>query len=133
MILGWEKIELRNPDRSKSEQRHYRDAPYSLKTGENECLYAVVTRRPILNSKTCATLVGSNHGRALEKAANYLTSKKSMEILFQKIGISGSEPLPESFQILFKVEGLNFDTGVGDAEAVATGLWFPVAMTVPVI
>jgi hypothetical protein len=55
----------------------------------------------------------------LEKAAKYLTSKKSMEILFQKVGIPESEPLPESFQILFKVEGLKFDTGVGDAEAVA--------------
>jgi len=86
-------------------------------TGANFA-YALVTRSPSKFSQFCVTAISANHGRAAQKASEFLTSEIRLRQFFQRLSINREEELPKSFQILFKVETHDFDVAEGDAQPI---------------
>jgi hypothetical protein len=83
------------------------------KDGELERLveYALVTRRAGPVAGTTVTMISANHGRAIEGAGAYLTDESHLLGLEEALG---RNTLPEHFQLLLKVEMLDYDEEVVD-------------------
>lgn len=82
--------------------------------------YGLVTRRPGLCNGCTVTMISSNHGRAIEGTANFLSDESHMSQLFQKLGLTDdSAPLPESFQLLLRIELVDLDEEVLTTECIA--------------
>jgi hypothetical protein len=122
-----EHIVIRDPDPNRNEQPEYKDLQPSGDGTEGNYVYAIVTRRPSLNRKRCATVIGANHGRAAEIVAHYLTSEKSLDSLYDLMGVQGTDRLPSQFQVLFRVGVVDFDTLLGEAEPIAHRVYPAVA------
>lgn len=69
----------------------------------NAAAYVVVTRRPNLHFRSTVTMIAGNHGRAIEKTAEFLTSEDELEDLWTKRLGAGHGNWPDRFQILFKI------------------------------
>jgi hypothetical protein len=98
-----------------SEKKNYEDLNEVAGEGYT---YALVTRCPSRFAGYSATILGANHGRAAQKVARYLTSKKSLRELMEKLEAPPGLPLPKSFQIVFRVEIHDFDVAEGEAEPI---------------
>lgn len=83
------------------------------KDGELERLveYALITRRAGPVAGTTVTMISANHGRAIEGAGSYLTDEPHLLGLEEALG---REKIPEHFQLLLKVEMLDYDEEVVD-------------------
>src|SRR5687767_15493477 len=81
--------------------------------------YAVVTRRPGLVPGSAVTIIASNHGRALQGAGDLLTIEPQVQALLEAMGLGPSDPVPERFQALFKVEMIDLDDEVVSVSYVA--------------
>ncbi|RPI22898.1 MAG: hypothetical protein EHM61_21110 [Acidobacteria bacterium] len=83
--------------------------------------YAVVTRRPALSSDCVVTSIAANHGRAVEGAGDFLTEESQVALLLQRLeaeeGAAGPSP---HFQVLLRVDMIDFDEEVSRVEIVAT-------------
>ena len=73
--------------------------------------YALVTRRAGPVAGTMVTMISANHGRAIEGAGNFLSDESHMRGLEEVFDCS---TLPEQFQILLRVEMLDYDEEVVD-------------------
>lgn len=74
--------------------------------------YAVVTRRPGPTGGSTVTMISANHGRAIEGAGLFLTDEAHLLGVMEAIG------RPQFFQLLLRVELLDFDEEVVDVEYV---------------
>ncbi|MDX2151296.1 MAG: hypothetical protein SFV54_11225 [Bryobacteraceae bacterium] len=72
--------------------------------------FALVTRRPGPVEGTTLTMIGANHGRAIEGAGRFLTEESHVRSLDEAFGGA----LPEYFQLLLRVEMLDYDEEVVD-------------------
>ena len=79
-------------------------------------VYAIVTRGPSRVAQRTATTIAANHGRAIEKVSEYLTSENTLGQLYKRLSLSGT--LPSRFQLLFRVQTVDFELAAGDAELV---------------
>jgi hypothetical protein len=80
--------------------------------------HVLVTRCRGTFNNVCATIIAANHGRAAAKIAELLTSDTSVSNLFKTIGVERQKAMPDSFQILFKVQTKDFDLAGGEPEVV---------------
>jgi hypothetical protein len=80
--------------------------------------YVLVTRRPGPADGTCVTLIGANHGRAMEGAAQFLLRDKKVRELLETIAPGGQAPVPEHFQVLLRVEMVDLNEEVVDVQYV---------------
>lgn len=74
--------------------------------------YAIVTRRPGPAGGSAVTMISANHGRAIEGAGVFLTDEAHLQGVLEAIGRN------QFFQILLRVELLDFDEEVVDVEYV---------------
>lgn len=76
--------------------------------------HAVVTRRPGVVEGTCATIIGANHGRAIEAAGHILTLENRVEELLERLE-KDRAPV-KNFQLLMKVQTVDIDDEVTSVE-----------------
>ncbi len=81
--------------------------------------YAVVTRRPGPAGRSTVTMISANHGRAIEGAGLFLTDEAHLSGVAEAIG---QAPF---FQLLLRVELLDFDEEVVDVEYVTHRILHP--------
>lgn len=81
--------------------------------------YVLVTRRPGACKDTTMTMLAANHGRAIEGAANFLTSSREVSNLCSTMKAARVTGLPERFQILLKVEMIDVDDEILDVQCVS--------------
>ncbi len=74
--------------------------------------YALVTRRPGLIPGSVMTLISGNHGRAIEGAGQFLALEDKVDCLLQAAGFAAQPNLPPHFQILLRVEMIDYDEEV---------------------
>jgi hypothetical protein len=106
-VVGHEMITVRDPgtERTFSGTR-YKDGRLSRMTE-----YAVVTRRPGLVEGSWVTMIGANHGRAIEGAGHVLTLEDRVQHILEAMPNPTTAP-PPSFQLLMKVETIDLDDEV---------------------
>lgn len=73
--------------------------------------YALVTRRAGPVAGAAVTMISANHGRAIEGAGAFLTNESHLRGLEEAFGKGG---LPSQFQLLLRVEMLDYDEEVID-------------------
>lgn len=77
--------------------------------------YAVVTRRSGPVAGTTLTMITANHGRAIERAGRFITEESHLLGLEEAFG---GAALPPHFQLLLRVEMLDYDEEVVDVSYV---------------
>jgi hypothetical protein len=88
----------------KKEPVEYFDYEPSIEqANRRQCAYGVLTRRPNFYHGKTVTMIAANHGRAIEKIAEYITSDADLEQLWVMLGPQRSS-WPSRFQALFEVE-----------------------------
>lgn len=80
--------------------------------------YALVTRRPGPADGTCVTLIGANHGRAFQGAAQFLLRDDNVRELLETLAPGAQSTVPEHFQVLLRVEMVDFNEEVVDVQYV---------------
>lgn len=100
------------------EQASYRESRF--KDGKLHCFteYALITRRPGPAPGRSVTVISSNHGNAVLGAGHFLTVEQQVEKLLGLMGHEGAEPLPSQFQIIVRVDMIDFDDEVVNVEYV---------------
>jgi len=78
--------------------------------------YALVTRRSGPVSGTAVTMISANHGRAIEGAGKFLTDEYHLRGLEE---VLGRGDMVREFQLLLRVEMLDYDEEVVDVSYVA--------------
>lgn len=73
--------------------------------------YALVTRRAGPAAGTTVTMISANHGRAIEGAGAFLCDEAHLRGLWE---VFDRETQPEQFQVLLRVEMLDYDEEVVD-------------------
>lgn len=81
--------------------------------------YAVVTRRPGVTPGTAVTSLAANHGRAIEGAAELLTNESRVAALLAALGLERPGSVPERFQLLLKVDMIDFDDEIVEVACIA--------------
>lgn len=83
--------------------------------------YAVVTRRPAPTAGGVVTCIAGNHGRAIEGAGDFLSDETQMSLLLERLEAEQRVATPSShFQVLLKVEMVDFDEEVAHVEILST-------------
>jgi hypothetical protein len=80
--------------------------------------YALVTRRPGPVVGTCVTLIAANHGRAMEGAVQFLIREDKVRDLLDVLVPRDQSVLPDHFQVLLRVEMVDYDEEVFDIQYV---------------
>ncbi len=109
-IITDDHIENRSP--APGESPVYAGRRYMEGKLERLTEYALVTRRPGLRPGTFITMIAANHGRAVEGAGQFLALEDKVEELLARTGFDTLRELPERFQILLRVEMIDFDEEV---------------------
>lgn len=81
--------------------------------------WALITRRPGLGRGTSITLVAANHGRAIEGAGHFIAREDGARRLMEAIGAGESDTLPAHFQVLLRVDMIDFVEEVVNVEYVS--------------
>jgi hypothetical protein len=76
--------------------------------------HAVFTRRPGLAPGTAVSIIAANHGRAIEGACDFLTKEREVDGLLGRMGVAEAQSLPTHFQIVLKVDLVDFDEEVAE-------------------
>jgi hypothetical protein len=102
-----------------SNQRgEYRGSRFMSGTLERVTEYALVTRRPGLVGTSSVTLIGANHGRAMEGAVQFLTREDKVWELMNILVPGDHSGPPAHFQVLLLVDLIDFDEEVMDVQYV---------------
>ena len=101
------------------EEPFYRGHRYTDGKLEKVTEYAVVTRRPSLTPGCAVTLITANHGRAIEGAGDFLTAENQVQSLLDAMQLPAATPLPAHFQVLLRVDMIDFDEEVVEVRYVA--------------
>ena len=111
--------EIRNLEPHEGEERVYVGQRYMDGKLEKVVEPVVVTRRPGLIRGTAVTMISANHGRAIEGVGNFLTLEADLARVLESSGLSGTQDLPEHFQLLLRVHMVDFDEEVVDVERIS--------------
>jgi hypothetical protein len=112
-VIAADSIKNLNP--RPGEPTSYRGHRFTNGKLERVVEYALVTRRQGLVGDSAITLIAANHGRAMEGAVQFLTREDKVAGL---LDILGGE-LPPHFQVLLKVDMIDFDEEVINVEYVS--------------
>lgn len=96
----------------------YQGSHYLSGSLERVSDYAIVTRLPAPAGGTCVTLISANHGRAMEGAAQFLVREDKMGSLLDVLVPREQQEMPDHFQVLLRVEMVDFDEEVVDTQYV---------------
>jgi hypothetical protein len=96
----------------------YQGSRYLSGSLERVSEYALVTRRPAPAGGTFVTLISANHGRAMEGAAQFLVREDKVRDLLDVLVPGDQSAVPDHFQILLRVEMVDFDEEVVDTQYV---------------
>ena len=110
---------IENRDARPSEEPHYQGHQFTDGKLERLVEYAVVTRRPGVVGRSSVTLIGANHGRAIQAAGNTLACEEKLAGILDAMGYRQSVPLPAHFQILLRTDMIDYDEEVVSVEYVA--------------
>lgn len=113
-VLTTDRIENRQPQAG--EAAAYRGQRFMDGKLEKLTEYAIVTRRPGLTPGRVVTMIMANHGRAIEGVGDFLTTETQMQNLLAQV--QGGTALPEHFEIVLRVDMLDFDEEVVEVEYV---------------
>jgi hypothetical protein len=80
--------------------------------------YAVVTRRPGVLGNGSVTIIGANHGRAMEGAGVALAREEKVADLLVAMGWAQSAAPPPHFQVLLRIDMIDFDEEVVNVDYV---------------
>jgi hypothetical protein len=94
------------------------DLQASLKEPSGSYLYATVTRRPSIVDQRWVTMIAANHGRAIEKLAESLTTPNALHQIYSRLPFDRSAPLPTYFQLLFRIQMIDYELAPGEPELV---------------
>ena len=110
----------------KGEQKTYKDSPRTGVRGvTGQFAYALVSRVSPA-ARRHVTLIGANNGVAIQRVAEFVTSKGKLQDFFDsKWKLPRVDPMPESFQVLFRTPLVNSDTPAGETDVVT---WRPRAI-----
>jgi hypothetical protein len=111
--------EIRNLEPHEGEERVYVGQRYMDGKLEKVVEPVVVTRRPGLIRGTVVTMISANHGRAIEGAGNFLALEADLARVLESSGLSGTQDLPEHFQLLLRVHMVDFDEEVVNVERIS--------------
>ncbi len=90
-------------DPREGEKNAYVDyTPSQSPAQSSEYAYAVLTRRPNISKNKTVTMIVGNHGRAIEKVTEYVTSEPNLHALWHE-RMNGRSSWPTTFQVLFEV------------------------------
>ncbi len=78
--------------------------------------YAIVTRRPGLTPGRVVTMIMANHGRAIEGVGDFLATETQMQSLLAHLPCGSA--LPEHFEMVLRVDMIDFDEEVVEVEYV---------------
>ncbi|MEP7363833.1 MAG: hypothetical protein ABI972_11305 [Acidobacteriota bacterium] len=78
--------------------------------------YAVLTRRPGVRPGCTVTMIAANHGRAIEGAGHMMTLEDRTRGVLKKMKIGKDGSIPSAFQLLVRVDCIDIDDEVADAE-----------------
>lgn len=109
IVLTPEQINVRNA--AAGEPTTYRGRRHREGKLERLTEYAVITRRAGLAQGSSVTIVGANHGRAIEGAGLLLAEENRLGRLLDQ-AFPGGKPLPAHFQLLLRVELIDYDEEV---------------------
>ncbi len=109
-----ERIENRDP--RPGEEAVYAGARFMEGKLERVTEYAVVTRQPALTPEGAVTTITANHGRAIEAAGHYLTLEDKVRNLLRRLAPEGRAPVPRHFQVLLRVDMIDFDEEIVNVE-----------------
>jgi hypothetical protein len=99
--------------------RTYRGQRYADGDLQRMIEYAVITRRPGVQPGCVVTMIAANHGRAIEGAGHILTLENRLQELIARMDVEESEALPETFQILMRIETVDIDEEITAVECEA--------------
>ena len=116
-VIETDHIENRRP--RGGEQAVYRGTRRADGKLEKVTEYAAVTRRPGMIPGTAVTSVAANHGRAIEDAAELISSEDGARTLLAALHPNSAGPLPGHFQLLLRIEMIEFDDEVVEVACVA--------------
>lgn len=111
--------EIRNVSPVGAELASYRGERYQDAKLSRYREYVLITRRPGASKSSTITVIGANHGRAIEGATSYLIDRHGIANLLSGMGIGDGSCLPMRFQILLKVEMIDLDDEIVDVELVS--------------
>jgi hypothetical protein len=81
--------------------------------------YAVVTRQPAIRPGCVITTIAANHGRAIEGAGDFVSTESQVQTLCDHFKVDGNQCWPNHFQLLLKIDMIDFDEEVVQIEPVA--------------
>jgi hypothetical protein len=84
--------------------------------------YAVVTRRQGLGPGLTVTMIAANHGRAIEGAGDFLTNDRRVQAMLEQLDLADTTELPAQFQLLLRVDLVDFDEEVAEVRFVTARL-----------
>jgi hypothetical protein len=111
--------EIRNLSPQNGELSCYRGERYNDSKLPRYREYVLITRRPGASQNSTITMIAANHGRAIEGAANHLTTPREMARLLATLNVDQHAGLPKRFQILLRVEMIDLDDEIVDVEYVS--------------
>jgi hypothetical protein len=117
LVVTASQIENRAP--REGEPAAYGGARHTDGRLEKVTEYAVVTRRPGLTPGTAVTSIAANHGRAIEGAAEMLTNEARVQALLASLPLAPTARVPDRFQLLLRVDMIDFDDEVVEVVCVA--------------
>jgi hypothetical protein len=122
-LQGEEKLVIREDyieDREirETEPLVYQSSRFACGSLERVSDYALITRRPGPVAGTCVTLISANHGRAMEGAVQFLVRKDKLGGVLDLLAPSDESFVPNHFQLLLRVEMVDFDEEVIDIQYV---------------
>jgi hypothetical protein len=115
-VVMEDRIEIR--DAQPHEDECYRGRRYNDGKLQRVTEYALLTRRPSVAPRCSITTIAANHGRAYEGAGRVLTLENELGRLLEKIGVEEADSLPQHFQVLLRVDMVDFDEEVVNVEYV---------------
>lgn len=112
-----DQIENRQPQ--PGEERSYKGCPRLDGKLMRRTEYAVVTRRPGLMPASAITMIATNHGKAIEGAAHFLTLEDKVGGLLRAMQLAEAEDMPRHFQCLMRVDMMDLDDEVVETTCIA--------------
>lgn len=109
---------IRNLNPRPGEEAEYKGCHFSEGALERSTDYALVTRRPAMVGAGTVTVVSSNHGRGIEGAGDFLAREESMAAMMGQLRRPDGK-LPRHFQLLIRVEMIDFDEEVVEVECIS--------------
>jgi hypothetical protein len=120
-LQGGEKLILRDnyiEDCEAQAPVTYRSSRFLCGSLERVSEYALVTRRPGPVAETSVTIIAGNHGRAMEGAVEFLVREDKVRQLLNMLVPSSNTAVPAHFQVLLRIEMVDYDEEVIDIQYV---------------